>query len=157
MSRTPEELMAYTIELSRKGMEEKGWSPFAAIIVKDGEIVGEGCNDTVDSHDPTAHGEVLAIRDATRRLGTADLSGCEIYTSCEPCALCVAAIWWAKLDKMYYANTLDDCVELGLDCYPLVQQVSKPVGARGIPEVRILGPEARKVFEDWTPGASIRR
>ncbi|MEM1287682.1 MAG: nucleoside deaminase [Pseudomonadota bacterium] len=157
MGRTPEELMAYTIELSRIGMRDKGWSPFAAIIVKDGEIVGEGCNDTTDSHDPTAHGEVLAIRDATSKLGTADLSGCEIYTSCEPCALCVAAIWWAKLDKVYYANTLEDCAALGVDCYPLVEHISRPIGERDIPEERLLGPEAHAVLKDWVPADFVRR
>lgn len=157
MGRTPQELMSYTIELSRAAITDDGLSPFAAIIVKDGEIVGEGCNDTPNSHDPTAHGEVLAIRDATSKLGTADLSGCEIYTSCEPCALCVAAIWWAKLDKMYYANTLEDCAELGVDCFPLVERIGRPVGQRDIPEERLLGAEAHEVLSQWSPGDSIRR
>lgn len=147
------EIMAYAIELSRREMREKGHSPFAAVIVRDGEIVGEGCNDTATSHDPTGHGEVVAIRDATRRLGTADLSGCEIYTTCEPCSLCVAAIWWAKLDKMYYANTLEDCARLGVDCQPLMDEVSKPIAARRLPTERIMAEEAHAVFDEWAvPG-----
>lgn len=157
MARTTEELMAYCIELSRKGVTEEGYSPFAAIIVKDGEIVGEGCNDTGLTHDPTAHGEVVAIRDATRKLGTPDLSGCEIYTSCEPCSMCVAAIWWAKLDRMYYANTLEDCAKLGLDCGPLMETVSKPVGERAIPETRLMGAEAHEMFDVWTVPGALQR
>jgi guanine deaminase len=156
MRMSTREIMAYAIEISRREMREKGLSPFAAVIVKDGEIVGEGCNDTAITHDPTAHGEVVAIRDATRRLGTADLAGCEIYTTCEPCSLCVAAIWWAKLDKMYYANSLEDCAALGIDCAPLVDEVSKPVAERKLPVERILAAEAHKVFEEWAVPPSLK-
>lgn len=146
---TPNEIMARAIAISRREMTEKGYRPFAAIIVKDGEIVGEGCNDTVETFDPTGHGEVVAIRDATRRLKTADLSGCEIYTTCEPCSMCVAAIWWAKIDRMYYANTLQDCAELGLDCAPLEAEVSKPVTERQLPSERIMAEAAHRVFDEW--------
>jgi guanine deaminase len=146
---TPEELMKKAIEMSRTAVSNGGHRPFAALIVKNGEIVGEGLNDTPTSHDPTAHGEVLAIRDATKRLGTDDLSGCEIYTSCEPCSLCVAAIWWAKLDKMYYAATLADCREIGIGVDGLVEEISRPVDARTLPAERILPGDARAVLEDW--------
>ena len=146
---TPKEIMARAIEISRTEMKTKGYRPFAAIIVKDGEIVAEGCNDTVESFDPTGQGEVVAIRNATRKLKTADLSGHEIYTTCEPCSLCVAAIWWAKLDKMYYANTLEDCLDIGLDCTPLEREVSRPIADRDLPTERILAAEAYQVFEEW--------
>src|SRR5262245_59647790 len=92
---TPEEFMARAIEIGREGLHEKHARPFAALIVKQGQIVGEGRSLQRALNDPTAHGEIVAIRDACKRLGTTDLSGCEIYTTCEPCLLCVSAIWWA--------------------------------------------------------------
>jgi guanine deaminase len=146
---TPEELMKKAIEMSRQAVTDSGHRPFAALIVKDGEIVGQGLNDTPSSHDPTAHGEVVAIRDATNRLGTEDLSGCEIYTTCEPCALCVAAIWWSKIDKMYYAATLEDCANIGIGIEGLVEEIARPLGSRTLPAERIMGEEARAVLNDW--------
>lgn len=146
---TPKEIMARAIEISRSEMRARGYRPFAAIIARNGEIVAEGCNDSVESHDPTAHGEVVAIRNATRKLGTDDLSGCEIYTTCEPCSLCVAAIWWAKLDRMYYANTLEDCARLGIGTDELVSEVSLPIAKRKLPTERILAAEAHAVFDEW--------
>ncbi len=157
MKKTPIELMAYAIEISRKATSDPGRRPFAALVVRDGEIVGEGLNDSPSTHDPTAHGEVLAIRDATRRLGTDDLSGCEIYTTCEPCSLCVAAIWWTRLERMYYAATLADCTDIGIGVTGLVDRVSLPVGKRDIPEIRLLGPESRAVLEDWLASPGYQR
>jgi guanine deaminase len=154
---TPDELMKKAIEMSRNAVTNAGHRPFAALIVKDGEIVGEGLNDTPSSHDPTAHGEVLAIRDATRRLGTEDLSGCEIYTTCEPCSLCVAAIWWARIDKMYYAATLDDCEEIGIGVDGLVEEISRPVSGRTLPAERILGEDARAVLNEWMKSSAYRQ
>jgi guanine deaminase len=153
---TPEELMKKAIEMSREAVTNSGHRPFAAFIVKNGEIVGEGLNDSPASHDPTAHGEVLAIRDATKRLGTEDLSGCEIYTTCEPCSLCVAAIWWARIDKMYYAATLKDCREIGIGIEGLVETVSNPVGSRKIPEVQLLGQDGRNVLKEWMESSAYR-
>ena len=154
---SPEELMRKAIEISRKAVSDGGHRPFAALVVKDGEIVGEGLNDTPSSHDPTAHGEVVAIRDATRRLGTADLSGCELYTTCEPCSLCVAAIWWARIDKMYYAATLADCKDIGIGVDGLVEEISRPVDARSLPATRILAEDARAVLEDWLKSPAYRQ
>ena len=154
---TPNEIMARAIALSRSEMREKGYRPFAAIIARNGEIVAEGCNDSVATFDPTAHGEVVAIRNATRKLKTDDLSGHEIYTTCEPCSLCVAAIYWAKLDKMYYANTLEDCAKIGTDCDPLVSEVSKPIAERKLPSERILAEEAHTVFDEWVTLPSFNR
>ncbi len=153
---TPEDLMRKAIEMSRQAVTNSGNRPFAALIVKGGEIVGEGLNDTPASHDPTAHGEVVAIRDATRRLGTEDLSGCEIYTTCEPCSLCVAAIWWSKIDKMYYAATLADCKEIGIGVDGLVEEISRPVDRRTLPAERILSEDARAVLEEWSKSSAYR-
>lgn len=154
---TPDELMSKAIKMSRNAVTNSAHRPFAALIVKDGDIVGEGLNDTPSSHDPTAHGEVLAIRDATRRLGTADLSGCEIYTTCEPCSLCVAAIWWARIDKMYYAATLDDCKDIGIGVDGLVEEISRPVGVRTLPAEQILGEDARAVLAEWSKSSAYRQ
>jgi tRNA(Arg) A34 adenosine deaminase TadA len=154
---TPTEIMARAIQISRDEMRTRGYRPFAAIIARGGEIVAEGCNDSVESFDPTAHGEVVAIRNATKKLGTADLSGHDIYTTCEPCSLCVAAIYWAKLDKMYYANTLEDCAKLGIDCDELVSEVSKPIAQRKLPTERILAEEAHTVFDEWAASPAFDR
>jgi len=154
---TPEEFMADAIALSREAVTNPAHRPFAAFIVKDGAIVGTGLNDTPSSHDPTAHGEVLAIRDATKRLGTEDLSGCEIYTTCEPCSLCVAAIWWAGLDKMYYAATLNDCREIGIGVDGLVEEIAKPVNARKMKAEQILGEESKTVLKEWAKAPGSQR
>lgn len=147
---THEDFMRKAIELSREQMNVHGDAPFAAIIVRDGEIVGEGCNRTLNNNDPTAHGEVEAIRDACRRLGTWDLSGCTLYTSCEPCQMCVAAMYWARIDKLYYANTLGDCEALGYVVDPLANLVAQPCTDGALAGERILGPEAHAVFEEWS-------
>lgn len=146
---THEDFMRRAIAISREQMNANGDAPFAAVIVKDGEIVGEGCNQTLTDFDPTAHGEVVAIRDACRRLGTWDLSGCTLYTSCEPCEMCVAAMFWARIDKLYYGNTLADCANLGYVLTPLSDLVTRPCSEGALAGERILGPEAHKVFEEW--------
>jgi guanine deaminase len=151
---TKDEIMRYAIALSRREMQGGDAAPFAAVIVRDGVIVGEGCNHVVRDSDPTAHGEVDAIRDACRKLGTWDLSGCEIYTTCEPCAMCVAAMFWAKLDRMYYANRLEDAEAIGFDLAPLRALVSAEVDKRPLTGGRLCAPEARAVLDEWaaTPG-----
>lgn len=152
-----QDFMARAIEISRRDMLEKGSAPFAAVIVKDGKIVGEGCNQVVTSHDPTSHGEVEAIRDAGRNLGTWDLSGCELYTTCEPCEMCVAAMYWARIDKMYYANTLKDCEEIGFELAPLRSLVRSDLHDRALPAERVMGSEGREVLDLWTrqPGFNL--
>ena len=111
---TNEELMRKAIELSRKNVAEGG-GPFGAVIARNGEIVATGVNRVTDSCDPTAHAEVSAIRAAAAKLGTFDLSGCEIFTSCEPCPMCLGAIYWAHLDRIYYGNTKHDAAAIGFD------------------------------------------
>ena len=145
-----QDYMQRTIDLAREKMREgSGYWPFGCIIVKDGEIVGEGCCDMAIVNDPTAHGEVVAIRDACKRLGTLDLSGCELYSSCEPCSMCVSAIWYTKVDKVYYAAVLEDTLVFGADYRPLQHQVSLPIEQRSTPAERVLGSEGRKLLQEW--------
>jgi guanine deaminase len=142
------DFMRYAIELGRAKMLEIGAAPFAAVVVKDGRIVGEGCNTVLIDHDPTLHGEVAAIRDACRRLGTFDLSGCDIYTSCEPCEMCVAAIWWARLDRVFYANALADTAHM-MPIDGLAHDVGRPIGERSAPAQQLMAAEAYAVIKDW--------
>ena len=142
------DFMRRAIALSQEKTQTEQAAPFAAIIVKDGVVVGEGWNTVAAGHDPTAHGEVMAIRDACRRLGTIDLSGCEIYTSCEPCPMCVAAIWWSKLDRVYFANALDDTRSY-FELAPLLADVAKPIDARSTPSEQLLAADAFAVIKDW--------
>lgn len=145
---TEADFMRYAIELSRRKMLEIGAAPFAAVIVKDGKIVGEGVNTVLTDHDPTLHGEVAAIRDACKRLGTFDLSGCDIYTSCEPCEMCVAAIWWARLDRVFYANALVDTNHL-MTIDGLTQDVTRPITQRSAPARQLMSAEAYAVIKEW--------
>ena len=145
---TKEELMRKAIELSVKNVAEGG-GPFCAVIAKDGEIVATGCNRVTDEHDPTAHAEVSAIRAACRKLNTFDLSGCEIYTSCEPCPMCLGAIYWAHLDRMYYGNNQHDAAEIGFDDAFIYEEIALKPEDRRLASMRLLPEEAIKAFEDW--------
>lgn len=149
------DFMRRAIEISRREMLEAGAAPFAAVVVKDGVIVGEGVNRVVASHDPTSHGEIEAIRDAGRRLGTWNLAGCDLYTTCEPCEMCVAAMFWARLDRLYYANTLADCEAIGFELAPLRALVRADTAERALPAERLLAAEARAVLDLWTTQPSF--
>ena len=151
------DFMKRAIDLSRTEMLEHGAAPFGAVVVKNGRIVGEGCNHVATRHDATSHGEIEAIRDAGRNLGTWDLSGCELYTTCEPCEMCVAAMYWAQIDRLYYANTLQDAADLGFDLAPLTAMVRADLHDRALPAERLLGPEAREVLDLWgqQPGFKV--
>ena len=116
---------------------------------RDGEIVATGCNRVTDEHDPTAHAEVSAIRAACRKLNTFDLSGCEIYTSCEPCPMCLGAIYWAHLDRMYYGNNQHDAAEIGFDDAFIYKEIALKPEERRLAPVRLLPEEAIKAFEAW--------
>jgi guanine deaminase len=142
------DFMKRAIALSREGARAGLGAPFGAVIVKDGVIVGEGWNTVAVDLDPTAHGEVVAIRDACKRLGTIDLSGCDIYTSCEPCSMCVATIWWAKLDRVYYGNALDDTRRY-FELTELLRDATLPIERRSTPSERLLAAEAFAVIKDW--------
>ncbi|MGE4489029.1 MAG: nucleoside deaminase [Kiritimatiellales bacterium] len=141
--------MTEAIRLSLEKMEAGEGGPFGAVIEKDGKIVGRGWNRVTSSNDPTAHAEVMAIRDACRNLGTFNLSGCEIYASCEPCPMCLSAIYWARLDKLYFAATRADAADAGFDDELLYQEVSKPWKNRTLPMEQVLSEEARAAFAQW--------
>jgi tRNA(Arg) A34 adenosine deaminase TadA len=149
MSSTPESFMRRAIELSRLHMEAGEGGPFGAVVVKAGQIIGEGWNRVTSSHDPTAHAEVTAIRAACARLGTFELRGCEIYTSCEPCPMCLAAIYWARLDRMYFANLRTDAAAIQFDDEWLYREVALPLEARSLPAKQLLREEALTVFQAW--------
>lgn len=144
------EFMKEAIRLSLENMQKNAWGPFGAVIVKEGKIVGRGRNQVTSSNDPTAHGEVVAIRDACKNLWTFDLEGCEIYTSCEPCPMCYGAISRARLNKMYYANTEHDAAAIGFDDSAFREDVKKDLTQRSVPVEQICHDEALEVFKEWT-------
>lgn len=146
----PSDFMKKAIDLSHEHMNAGHGGPFGAVIVKDGKIISEGWNQVLSSNDPTAHAEVQAIRKASQNLGCFDLSGAEIYTSCEPCPMCLAAIYWARLDKIYYANTRKDAANIDFDDDFIYQEVPKSIEQRKIPMTQISHDEALKVFKAWS-------
>ena len=137
------------VRLSREKMLEHQGGPFAAIIIKDDEVVGEGWNNVTSHSDPTAHAEISAIRDACRRLGTFSLEGAVMYTSCEPCPMCLAAAYWAHISRIYYANTTDDASAIGFDDGYLYEELARPAANRSLPCERVASEEARAVFDEW--------
>ncbi len=142
------EFMAKAIELSINSANTIG-GPFGSVIVKDNKIIAEGSNKVTFSNDPTAHGEIVAIREACKNLNTFDLSGCEIYTSCEPCPMCLSAIYWSRLDKIYYANTREDAKNIDFDDSFIYSEIPKKIDDRKIKMVQMLRDEALKAFEIW--------
>ncbi|WP_321276887.1 nucleoside deaminase [Thiomicrorhabdus indica] len=144
-----EDLMQHAIDLSIEKMQAGFGGPFGAIIVKDGEIIAEGFNQVTSSNDPTAHAEVTAIREACKTLDTFDLNGCEIYTSCEPCPMCLSAIYWARLDKIYYANTRQDAADIGFDDDFLYREIPKPLEKRLIPCEQVGHEAGIRAFKLW--------
>ncbi|MFP9112359.1 nucleoside deaminase [Flavobacterium sp. RHBU_3] len=126
-----------------------GGGPFGAVIVKDNKIVAIGNNRVTLTNDPTAHAEVTAIREACTALGTFDLSGCEIYTSCEPCPMCLSAIYWARIGKIYYGNTKTDAKNIGFDDSFIYDEIEKSTAERTIPAVQFMPEEAIKAFKLW--------
>jgi tRNA(Arg) A34 adenosine deaminase TadA len=144
-----EEFMQRAVELSLKGSSEGKGGPFGAVIVKNGKIVGEAYNQVTSTNDPTAHAEVMAIRDACKNLDTFDLTDCEVYTSCEPCPMCLGAIYWSRAKKIYYANTREDAKKTGFDDSFIYDEIPLPLSERKIGMVQINQEEAFKVFELW--------
>lgn len=145
---TKEELMRKAIELSIENVENNG-GPFGAVIVKDGKIIATGANRVTANNDPTAHAEVSAIRAACEKLGTFDLSGCEIYSSCEPCPMCLSAIYWAHIDKVYYANNKTDAKNIGFDDSFIYDELALPQAERKLKVDTLMRSEAIKAFELW--------
>ncbi len=140
--------MLKAIELSINSAKTIG-GPFGSVIVKDNKIIAEGSNKVTFSNDPTAHGEIVAIREACKKLNTFDLSGCEIYTSCEPCPMCLSAIYWSRLDKIFYANTREDAKNIDFDDSFIYLEIPKKKEDRKIKMTQILRDEALKAFEIW--------
>jgi len=143
------DFMREAVRLSAEEMRKGAGGPFGAIIVKDDRIVAQGWNRVTSTNDPTAHAEVTAIRNACDLLGTFSLAGCEIYSSCEPCPMCLAAIYWARLDGLYFANTREEAAAIGFDDAHIYGEVSKPIADRLIPTTRLILPEAVSVFAEW--------
>lgn len=141
--------MKRAIEISEDKMNAGEGGPFGAVIVKDGKILAEGWNQVTSTHDPTAHAEVMAIRKACEKVGHFHLEGCEIYTTCEPCPMCLAAIYWAHVDKIFYANTREDAAKIKFDDQFLYDEINKEISDRTIPMTQIMHDEAHKVFEAW--------
>ena len=142
------EFMREAIRLSMNSVETGG-GPFGAVIVKDGRIIAGTSNSVTLDNDPTAHAEVNCIRKACKALGTFDLSGCDIYTSCEPCPMCLGAIYWAHLDRIFYANNRKDAAEIDFDDDFIYEEIAKPLDGRKTPVIPILRNEALAVFTDW--------
>lgn len=141
--------MRRAIALSREKSAAGEGGPFGAVVVQGGTIIGEGWNRVLGTNDPTAHAEIVAIRRACEHRGSFSLDGCEIYTSCEPCPMCLAAILWARLDRIYYANTRDDAAAIGFDDDYFYREVAKPMNELAVPARRLLPGEARAVFTEW--------
>lgn len=140
--------MREAIRLSIENVKNNG-GPFGAVIVKDGQLVATGVNRVTDSCDPTAHAEVSAIRAACRKLHTYDLKGCEIFTSCEPCPMCLSAIYWAHIDKMYYGNTKEDAKEIDFDDSFIYDELALDRSKRRLPSEPLLREEALAAFKLW--------
>jgi guanine deaminase len=148
MNETDRKFMLTAIELSLNSVKNNG-GPFGAVIVKDGKIVAKASNSVTLHNDPTAHAEINAIREACLALRTFDLSGSTIYTSCEPCPMCLGAIYWARINKIFYANTRTDAKNIGFDDSFIYDELAKPMSERFIPTMQIMHNEAIKAFEAW--------
>ena len=143
-----EKFMQKAIDLSIESVKNGG-GPFGAVIVKDGEIIAASSNSVTTDNDPTAHAEVNTIRLATKKLGTFDLSGCEIYSSCEPCPMCLGAIYWARLDKLYFANNKTDAKNIGFDDSFIYDEIATPYEKRKVKTIQMMRNEALVAFKNW--------
>ena len=140
--------MLKAIELSIKSAETTG-GPFGCVIVKDNNIISEGSNKVTSTNDPTAHGEIVAIREACFKLSTFNLSGCELYSTCEPCPMCLSAIYWSHIDKIFYANTRDDAKNIDFDDSFIYSEISKKIDDRKVQMIQLHRDEALKAFKIW--------
>ena len=140
--------MKRAIELSIKSVG-LGGGPFGSVIVKNDKVIAEGSNKVTLNNDPTAHGEIVAIRKACKNLNNFNLSGCELYSTCEPCPMCLSAIYWARIEKVYYANTRDDAQKIDFDDSFIYSEFKKNINKRKIPMIQIMRNEALKAFKLW--------
>jgi guanine deaminase len=141
-------LIQQTIELALENVRRNG-GPFAALVVKDGIVIATGCNQVTRANDPTAHAEMVAIREACRVLGDFQLAGCEVYTSCEPCPMCLGALYWARPERVYFAATAADAAAAGFDDSFIYQQIAVPHSERTIPMIHVVQEHATRPFELW--------
>ena len=146
--------MRRAIELSKEGMRKGEGGPFGAVVVKDGQIVGEGWNLVLKSNDPTAHAEVSAIRDACKKMGSFSLQGCVVYTSCEPCPMCLAAMYWANVESFYFGNSQFDADTIGFRDSIFYSELEKAPGDRKVKAIQILKDEAISAFQEWDAKAN---
>lgn len=149
MTEDDKKFMRRAIALAQNGIDANDGGPFGAIVVKNGEIIGEGCNQVTSTNDPTAHAEVVAIRNACRHLNSFQLEDCVIYTSCEPCPMCLGAIYWARPARMFFACTREDAAGVGFDDDFIYDELNLPIESRHIQSINFLREEGLAVFENW--------
>lgn len=137
------------INLAKKGMESNTGGPFGAIVVQNNTVIGEGWNQVTTSNDPTAHAEIMAIRNACKAINHFALSGCVIYTNCEPCPMCLSAIYWARIEKIFFSSNRKEAEEIGFDDSFLYNEISLNLKQRSLPIIRISLPEAKQLFMTW--------
>ncbi len=141
--------MLRALEIARSGMLSGKGGPFGAVVAKAGEIVGEGCNEVTSTNDPTAHAEIVAIRNACTAIGAFQLEGCRIYTTCEPCPMCLGAIYWARPEKFFFAGTREDAAAAGFDDEMIYEEIALSVGERRLPSENILRDSSKELFQAW--------
>ena len=142
------EFMKRAIELSVENVD-KGGGPFGSVIVKNNKIIAEGANKVTSTNDPTAHGEIVAIREACKKLNNFNLNGSELYSSCEPCPMCLSAIYWARISKIYFANSREDAQKIDFDDSLIYSELQKNINGRKIPMIQMMRNEALRAFELW--------
>jgi tRNA(Arg) A34 adenosine deaminase TadA len=151
MSKDPAvKLIRKAIRLAIANVNKQKGGPFGALVVKDGKVIARGANSVISGNDPTAHAEMIAIRKACKVLKTHQLTGCEIYTSCEPCPMCLAAIYWARPDKIFYAANKEDAAAINFDDHLIYEELGKPVSERKIAAQQLLRDEALEAFKKWS-------
>jgi len=153
MTEKDREFMRRAISLAQNGIDRNAGGPFGAVVVKDAEIVGEGFNQVTSTNDPTAHAEIVAIRAACQNLNNFQLDGCVLYTSCEPCPMCLGAIYWARPERVFYACTREDAANIGFDDQFIYEEIEKNFEHRQMKLVNLLRDEGLTIFENWADKA----
>src|SRR5688572_13989508 len=149
MTEHDNKFMKRAIELASNGIESNAGGPFGAVVVKDGRIIGEGNNQVTSTNDPTAHAEIIAIREACNTIGSFQLDGCSVYTSCEPCPMCLGAIYWARPEKVFFACTRDDAAAIGFDDNFIYEELERANDQREMVLISLMRDEALEVFNNW--------
>lgn len=144
-----EGFMREAIRLAEAAVRDGDGGPFGAVVVRDGQVVGRGWNRVLGENDPTAHAEVTAIRDACRALGSYWLEGCVLYVNCEPCPMCMGAVYWAHIDKVYYGGTAADAARIGFADHEIAEELCRAIGRRRLPMEQLLRDETLPVFDAW--------